>query len=123
MASPNYYKALANVAVANNLFYNAPGFDRGWELDAGISGLAMMPLDKDNLYDPKAYFEDNLERIKSNSCSIAVFHPGFLDQDILDSSSFTLIRPMECDFLCSQWVKDFIDNNGIELVDFTSYRD
>ena len=55
------------------------------------------------LYDPKEYVENNLDFIKNHDISVMVFHPGYLDQYILEHSSFTLIRAMECDFLCSKW--------------------
>ena len=61
--------------------------------------------------------------MKKEECTIAIFHPGYLDQFILDNSSYTKIRPMECEFLCSQWVKEFLYENNIKLVDFRNYRD
>jgi len=79
-------------------------------------------MDERGLYDPVAYMEGCLDSIKKNNCSVAIFHPGYLDQYILMHSSFTLIRPMECDFLCGEWIKNWIKENGIELVDFRDYK-
>ena len=56
-------------------------------------------------------------------CNVLVFHPGFLDQYILTHSSFTLIRPMECEFLCSDWLKDWLKDHHIELTDFRKIKD
>ena len=53
--------------------------------------------------------------MKKEECTIAIFHPGYLDQFILDNSSYTKIRPMECEFLCSQWVKEFLYKNNIKF--------
>ena len=76
----------------------------------------MIHFDERGLYDPKKYMEENLGMLKDNECCIAVFHPGYLDQYILTHSSYTFIRPMECDFLCSDWLKNWIKENNIQLV-------
>ena len=70
----------------------------------------------------KEYVENNLDFIKNHDISVMVFHPGYLDQYILEHSSFTLIRAMECDFLCSKWLKDWLKNNKIELTDFRKVK-
>lgn len=120
--SKNYFIALTNVAKKHQLFYDAPGFDKEWEKEFGIKGLGFQKLDENNLYDPKQYMEENLENILKNECTIAVFHPGFLDQYILTHSSYTKIRAMECEFLCSSWFSDWLANHQIKLVDFKNYR-
>ena len=85
-------------------------------------GLPFAQLDDKGLYNPEIFLTENYHIIKNNPCTVAVFHPGFLDQYILTHSSFTLIRPMECDFLCGEWVKNWIKENKIELVNFTNYK-
>ena len=107
----------------HGLFYDIPGFNKGWEKEYGITSLGFVKLNEEGLYDAYKYFEDNLETMKKEECTIAIFHPGYLDQFILDNSSYTKIRPMECEFLCSQWVKEFLYKNNIKLVDFRNYRD
>lgn len=111
----NYMKALENVAKRHNLFFVNP-MDPQWVSKNHIYGLGMIHFDERGLYDPKKYMEDNLGMLKDNECCIAVFHPGYLDQYILTHSSYTLIRPMECDFLCSDWLKNWIKENNIQLV-------
>ena len=81
-----------------------------------------MNMRSDGLYDPRTYMEEHLDIIKNNPCAVAIFHPGFLDQYILEHSSFTLIRPMECDFLCSDWLSEWLNKNKIELVNFKNYK-
>lgn len=120
--SKKFFQAIENVAKKNNLFFENPVIDHNWEKEHGIYGLDFAKLDENGLYDPKHYLEDNLINIKNNPCSVAVFHPGFLDKYILDHSSFTIIRTMECDFLCSTWLKEWIKSNNIELVDFRDYK-
>ncbi|MBS5928199.1 MAG: ChbG/HpnK family deacetylase [Clostridium sp.] len=120
--SKNYFKALENVAKRYGLFYDIPGFNKEWEKEYGITSLGFVKLNEEGLYDAYKYFEDNLETMKKEECTIVIFHPGYLDQFILDNSSYTKIRPMECEFLCSEWVKEFLYKNNIKLVDFRNYR-
>ena len=120
--SNNFFIALKNVAQRNNLFFENPSLDKEWEKEFGITGLGFMSLDEHGLYDPRTYMEEHLDIIKNNPCAVAIFHPGFLDQYILEHSSFTLIRPMECDFLCSDWLSEWLNKNKIELVNFKNYK-
>ena len=116
--SKNFFTALKNVAKKYGLFYENILFDQEFEKENNIYGIAMAKLNEQMLYDPKEYVENNLDFIKNHDVSVMVFHPGYLDQYILEHSSFTLIRAMECDFLCSKWLKDWLEKNKIELTDF-----
>ncbi len=120
--SKNFFIALKNVAKKHGLFFENPIMDKEWEKQNGIVGFPFASLDEKGLYDPKAFMNQHLDIIKNSPCAIAVFHPGYLDQYILTHSSFTFIRAMECDFLCSQWLKQWIKENNIELVDFRNYQ-
>lgn len=119
--SANYMKALENVAEKYHLFYENP-LDSKWSETFGITGLDFQTLDEKGLYDPYQYFKDNLDNIRKNKCSLAVFHPGYIDQFLLDHSSYTFIRPMECAFLCSDWLKTFIETYSIKIVNFNNYK-
>ena len=92
------------------------------EKENNIYGIAMAKLNEQMLYDPKEYIENSLEFIRNHDVSVMVFHPGYLDQYILTHSSFTLIRAMECDFLCSSWLKDWLKEYQIELTDFRKVK-
>ncbi|WP_050637146.1 ChbG/HpnK family deacetylase [Candidatus Stoquefichus sp. SB1] len=120
--SENFFKALKNVADKHGLFFCNPSIDKEWEKENHLYGLPFFKLDSDGLYDPKEYMQDNFQLIKENECSVAIFHPGYLDQYILTHSSFTKIRAMECDFLCSEWLKQWICDHQIELVNFKNYQ-
>jgi predicted glycoside hydrolase/deacetylase ChbG (UPF0249 family) len=120
VSSNNFFKALKTVAKKHGLFYENAIFDKEWENENGIIGFPFAKLDEKGLYDPEAYMQDNLQLLKENPCCIAVFHPGYLDQYILTHSSFNLIRAMECEFLCGEWIKQWIKDNHIDLVDFTN---
>ena len=112
--SQKFFIALRNVAKKYGLFYENVLFNQEFEKENNIYGIAMAKLNEQMLYDPKEYIENSLEFIRNHDVSVMVFHPGYLDQYILTHSSFTLIRAMECDFLCSSWLKDWLNEYQIE---------
>ena len=120
--SQKFFIALRNVAKKYGLFYENVLFDQEFEKENNIYGIAMAKLNEQMLYDPKEYIENSLEFIRNHDVSVMVFHPGYLDQYILTHSSFTLIRAMECDFLCSSWLKDWLKEYQIELTDFRKVK-
>ena len=65
-------------------------------------------------------FDDEAD-IARHACSMLVFHPGYLDQYVLDHSSFTLIRPMETAFLVSEELEQWIEQKHVQLVNFENY--
>lgn len=121
--SDNYFIALRNVAKKYHLFYENCIFDKEFEQRTNIYGVPSAKLDEKGLYDPKAYVNNSLDFIKEHDLSVMIFHPGYLDQDILNKSSYTLIRPMECDFLCSDYLKNWVKENNIEITDFREVKD
>lgn len=121
--SKNFFIALENVARRHQLFFCNPGLDKQWEIDNGIVGLGFFKPDENGVYAPKEYMEEHLKEIISNPCSVAIFHPGYLDQYILTHSTFTHVRAIECEFLCSNWLKEWIKENQIKLVDFRDYKE
>ena len=46
------------------------------------------------------------------------FHPGYLDQFVLDHSTLTLGRCLDVDTLCDIRVKEYIKKSGYELISF-----
>lgn len=121
--SANFMTALANVAKRHDLFLDMPGFAPHWEEETGIYPLGFQKLDENGLYNPKSYMTEHLDNLRKNPCTIGVFHPGFIDYYLLKHSSYTVIRAMECDFLCSEWLQDFLREHRIQLVDFNNYKE
>lgn len=122
ISSQNFMQAIQNVANRHGLFYENPIFDKEWEKQYGIKGFDFAKMDEKGLYNPYDYMNEHLKDLENNDCCIAVFHPGYLDQYILTHSSFTNIRAMECEFLCSDWLKQWIKEHQIQLVDFRNYK-
>ena len=120
--SKNFFQALKNIAKKYDLFYCDP-VNKEWNKEYGITCAKFYQLDEKGLYDPYAYVLNDEADIQKNECSVLVFHPGYLDQYILDHFSYTLIRPMETEFLCSQRLDEWILNNSIQLVSFNDYKE
>ena len=115
--SPNFFQGLKNVAARNGLLYCDP-VDPQWSAEHGIQCSAFYRLDERGLYDVRKFVFEDEAGLHGKECSVLVFHPGWLDQYLLEHSSYTLIRPMETDFLCSQELKDWLAANYVERTTF-----
>lgn len=116
--SANFFKGLQNVASRNGLLYCDP-INPEWSKKYGIQCSAFYHLDEKGLYDVRKFIFDDEAKLREKECSVLVFHPGFIDQYLLDHSSYTLIRPMETDFLCSAELKQWMEENKVEAMTFT----
>jgi len=63
-------------------------------------------------------FINIIERNKSFDSLEIMCHPGYLDQEILDKSSYALPRTKELITLTSDTIKNYIKENKIQLVTF-----
>lgn len=73
----------------------------------------------DNGYiEPENFIELVEKHIKSDSIEI-MCHPGFLDLDIMNKSSYLNQRAKELDTLTQNKVKDYIKENDIQLINFS----
>lgn len=73
--------------------------------------------------DPLELFKNGkltyLEEALKNDWMIELHtHAGFVDRDLIQESSYTLVRAMEAGFLCSKELKMWIDVNQVELISF-----
>lgn len=116
--SPNFFRGLQKVAARNGLLYCDP-VNPQWAEKYGIQCSAFYHLDENGLYDPGAFIFGDEAQLKGKECAVLVFHPGYLDQYILDHSSYTLIRPMETAFLCSDALRQWMAENRVQPMTFT----
>lgn len=116
--SKNFFQGLKNVAKYNGLMYCDP-VDPEWSKRHGVECGAFIRLNEKGLYDPAKYLFEDEAKIKGKTCAALVFHPGYIDQYLLDHSSYTFIRPMETEFLCSDALKDWLAENNIQRMTFT----
>lgn len=115
-----FFKALEYVADKYHLLYCNP-MDPIWCEKYSIYGADMYHMDEHGLYDPVQYLFENEANLHDDFPTVLIFHPGYLDQFVLDHSSYTLIRPMECEFLCSEKLKIWIQEHSISLHDFREF--
>lgn len=59
--------------------------------------------------------------LKENGVAHIHTHAGFADRDLFRRSSFTLIRIMEQDFICSPELVNWVKGNKVELVSIKDY--
>lgn len=69
-------------------------------------------------YDPVGYFLNNSDNMLERNIVITAWHPGFLDDYILNESSFTEARIIDVSALCSPVLKKWIMDNQVELINF-----
>lgn len=61
-----------------------------------------------------------LDLIKEHEVTALICHAGYVDQDLIDVSSYTMIRPKDLKMATSKKIMDYLKENHIELV---TYRD
>lgn len=115
--SETFFKALRNVAKKYNLFFCNP-MDPNWQKETNVFLPKRYKLDNNKCYNPKEYWEDISTDILKHENSILVFHPGYLDQYVLENSSYTKIRTLELDFLCSDYLKEWKSKNNVRFITF-----
>ncbi|BDR55465.1 ChbG/HpnK family deacetylase [Xylocopilactobacillus apis] len=70
---------------------------------------------------PEDFFNDRFGILKNENNGLITelhFHPGFVDQYILDHSTLTLPRVRDNETLCSEELKGWIIDHDIELISF-----
>jgi chitin disaccharide deacetylase len=117
--SNNFFKALEYVAEENNLLYVPFGPIKSKNAYCVIGKPPR--LLENNMYDPLSYILNNEGDILDKDLALIVTHPGYIDQDLLDMSSWTMIRPLEVEVLTSSKVKEWIIENRVELVNFNIF--
>ncbi len=126
--SATFEKALKDVAKGNDITYidivagkEDPDYGVYCPKDIGKAAMSVF-----SAKDPFEQFHaDVISDIVSDHYEILghriarlLFHPGFVDADLMEQSSFTGIRTRDCMALCSKEVKNWIKENQIELVNY-----
>jgi len=72
-------------------------------------------------FTPELFVQDPFGLLKSkHEYNVLHFHPGYLDAFVFDNSSLREPRVRDLETLTSPLVKDWLDSQEIELVDFTA---
>lgn len=119
--SKNFEKALEYIAIKNNLLYIPFAIDIIPKINCKMAKFPKMSVD--NLYDPFTYILNDEGEILDSDLALIVIHPGYVDQDLLEMSSYNMIRSLELKAFTSVVIKNWVKENNIELVNFNSLRD
>ena len=123
VASMNLFKALEIVADKYSLPLQKLRFDGG-ETTFNSKPVRILPM-KSGSPDYDAYEclkEGVLNVAKEDMPSVAVLHPGYLDDFILNHSSLTVNRTKEVVMLCDPAMKAWLDEHDVEQIDYRDIR-
>ena len=93
---------------------NIYSFPTPWNIKPVFSLEAQSVTDvEENVY-------KQLDLLKEHEITALICHAGYVDQDLIDVSSYTLIRPKDLVMATSNKIMQYLKDNGIELI---TYRD
>ena len=119
VASENFFRGLEYVAGKYHLKYS--GFSMGGApLTVGQSQVQFNMESMAPDYNPFDMLKRMVAKADEKVVQLAVFHPGYLDDDILTHSSLTIPRTKEVAMLTNPDVKQWLSRQDVELID---YRD
>ena len=115
--SRNLFRALEIVAEKYSLPLQTISFSKD---PAFFSGKPIMVLPMRSVmpeYDPYECLKDGvLNYAREDMPSVAVMHPGFIDEYLLNNSSLTVNRTKEVTMLCDPEMKKWLEEHDVELV-------
>ena len=121
VASGNFNKALEIVAQLHGCSFLP--FDPGCSVPFKNSRV-FLEMDSSNpVYDPAAFLKELAQKkYRDKAIPVMVCHPGYLDAFILKTSSLTLPRTREVEMACSDEIRQWIEENGVEIISFDDVR-
>lgn len=66
----------------------------------------------------EAYFLNDEGHVLDKDIALMLFHPGFLDAEIMEMSSYHGVRINDCKALCSIKVKQWIQDHDVEVINY-----
>lgn len=121
ISSKNFFEALEQVAKENDLFY-VDVFNDEWYIQYNIHQTDSHYHNKEGMYDPYAYFLQNEAGLIETGYNLVIFHPGYLDRYIMQHSSFTTIRTLEVEALCSKEISIWMREHQVCLENFRRFK-
>lgn len=116
VASRQFFKALEIVASKHQLKYSGLSLDQQ-PIQVGASQVVFFMESMETNYAPLEMIAKMVES-DQEVIPVGIFHPGYLDQEILTNSSLTLPRPLEVAVLTDPQTKVWLDERQIELIDY-----
>ncbi len=68
--------------------------------------------------DVESFFLNDERHILDHEIALVLFHPGFVDADLMRMSTYHGVRIRDCEALCSPHVKQWIKENRVELINY-----
>ena len=113
------FEVVKEIAIKNNL----PVRLMGETYDSMYEGIKSTSKFSESFYEKEMVTEENLIRLleeyKDFETVEIMSHPGYLDQNILNRTSYSIERTIELETLVSKKVKEYIKENNIELISFS----
>ena len=113
------FEVVKEIAIKNNL----PVRLMGETYDSMYKEIKSTSKFSESFYEKEMVTEDNLIRLleeyKDFETVELMSHPGYLDQNILNRTSYAIERTIELETLVSRKVKEYIKENNIELISFS----
>ena len=116
ITSQNFVRAIRDIAQENNLIFIGLT-DKDNRIGKYELELIMESMETD--YNPYSVFERIINNSDDSRVKVFILHPGYLDEDILTSSSLLRPRPLEVDFAISDETKKLIKNKQVDLIKFS----
>lgn len=121
VVSDNFNKALEIIADKYDLpLLSFPSKDRTVRFRNTTFKASMESMFPN--YNPRNEFKELIANETSNEIPMMICHPGYLDQDLLNTSSLTLPRTQEVDMAIDPKMKEYIKNNDIHLVRYSECK-
>lgn len=112
--SANFMKGLEIVANRHGLKFVDVSFD-GTPIVVNGQKMYMWMDSELPGYDPEKSFHKMVKNSHDDGFDMLVFHPGYLDDYILNHSSLTIPRTKEAEYASSRRLKDYLEENKIKL--------
>ena len=65
------------------------------------------------------YFEKHIEELKKHKVIDVMCHPAFVDEYLVNSTSYAMQRMKEYSILTSERVKEFLKDNNVEIINYS----
>lgn len=128
--SKTFEKALKYVADKNNIIYaDARNINNKYKIFCPPANEYLLNAIKENRrysqfeINVEEYIINDLNLILDKETALLVFHSGFVDSIIMETSSINGLRMRECEALCSIRLREWITDHGVELINYSQLSD
>lgn len=115
----NLVRGLEIVAERYGLKYNDNAMGINGPGQIGGKSIMMCPMESMRPdYDPWQCLRNAVAGARSDMPNVFVCHPGYLDDFLLNSSTLTVNRTKEVAMLCDPAMKQWLEEQGVELITY-----